>query len=117
MPLRVSFVPPDFEITTVSVSPNFPWSASSTRSMPSGSVLSMKHGFKRSRDEPSAAATNSGPSAEPPMPMTSRREKFPAAPRTRPWCTSAANCLMAVTVSTTARVMVSSGARDASRSQ
>ncbi len=44
----------------------------SSRSMPSGSVLSKKNGRSGSRGEPSASATNCGPSAEPPMPTTRR---------------------------------------------
>src|SRR5438270_564657 len=48
MPLRVSLVPPDFEITMVSVSSRCPSSRASTRSNPSGSVLSQKHTFMRS---------------------------------------------------------------------
>ena len=75
MPLRVSFVPPDLEITTVSVAARPPSVAAiraSSRAMPSGSVLSKKNGRSGSRGEPSASATNCGPSAEPPMPMTRR---------------------------------------------
>ena len=75
IPLRVSFVPPDFEITTVSVAGRPPSVAAireSSRARPSGSVLSKKNGRSGSRGEPSASATNCGPSAEPPMPTTRR---------------------------------------------
>ena len=66
MPLRVSGVPPDLEMTTTRVSAS--GSCSSTRSMPSGSVLSRKRMAKPLPG--SASATSSGPKAEPPMPMT-----------------------------------------------
>jgi hypothetical protein len=55
IPLRVSFVPPDFEITTVSVAGRPPSVAAireSSRAMPSGSVLSKKNGRSGSRGEP-----------------------------------------------------------------
>ncbi len=50
MPLRVSFVPPDFEMTTVSVLATPPAAPirSITRAMPSGSVLSKKCGVSLS---------------------------------------------------------------------
>ncbi len=95
IPLRVSFVPPDFEITTVSVSGRPPSVAAmreSSRAMPSGSVLSKKNGRSGSRGEPSASATNCGPSAEPPIPTARRFVKRPAfSGATRPAWTAEAN--------------------------
>ena len=49
--------------------------------MPSGSVLSRKCGCSRSPRPPSASATSCGPSAEPPMPITSTCRKRSAAGR------------------------------------
>ncbi len=116
MPLRVSLVPPDLEITTVSVVAKRPCSVASTRSMPSGSVLSKKWGRSLSWLVPSASATSSGPSAEPPMPMVKMSVKAPPWPTIFPVCTSRAN---ASTLATTSRISLRSsvGARRASRSQ
>ena len=63
----------------------------STRSKPSGSVLSRKCGRMRSARPPSASATSCGPSAEPPMPITSTwRKRSARGGRTRPSWTRAA---------------------------
>ena len=70
MPLRVSGVPPDLEMTTTSVSSS--GRDSSTLYMPSGSVLSRKN--MSSPAAGMASATSSGPRAEPPMPMTRAAE-------------------------------------------
>ncbi len=62
MPLRVSGVPPLLLVTMTSVSGSSPFSVSSMRAMPSGSVLSMKCIFMRSEEgSPSASPTNIGP--------------------------------------------------------
>ena len=101
MPLRVSTVPPDLEITTTSVRLSWPPISFSTRSMPSGSVLSKKWTRIRSRpplSRPSAELTNCGPSAEPPMPTTSSSRNFPAGPAISPLCTLAAKSLIAASV-------------------
>ena len=78
--------------------PSLPSSRSSTRAMPSGSVLSMKWTAILSvPGSPSASATNSGPSAEPPMPIESNCVNLPAfGGLISPACTSAANALMRV---------------------
>ena len=71
IPLRVSLVPPDFEMTIQSVLSRFDLTLSITLSIPSGSVLSKNHIFMRSFfGLPSACETNCGPKADPPMPMT-----------------------------------------------
>jgi len=72
IPFRVSFVPPDFETTMTSVCGSPSPILSSTRSKPSGSVLSKKKMSIGSSGEPRAADTNCGPNAEPPIPMYSR---------------------------------------------
>src|SRR5438876_559434 len=78
----VSFVPPDLETTTTSVWGRRSSSLSKTRSNPSGSVLSKKKMSIGSRADPSASATSCGPSAEPPIPISStclNRSPFSAA--------------------------------------
>ena len=78
IPFLVSFVPPDLEITMTSVWESKSSILSKTRSNPSGSVLSKKKMSMGSCDDPSASATNCGPSAEPPMPMSSTcLKRFP----------------------------------------
>ena len=72
IPLRVSFVPPDFEMTITSVSSRASFNFPHTRSKPSGSVLSKKNASIGSLAFPRASATNWGPSAEPPIPMSKR---------------------------------------------
>lgn len=95
IPLRVSGVPPDLEMTTASVSPSCPSSAASVRSIPSGSVLSKKNSCILSfLGHPSASATNCGPRAEPPMPMTRQFLNLPVAPVMLPLCAAAAICLI-----------------------
>ncbi len=70
--MRVSGVPPLLEATTQSVSRSRPPSRRSTRSIPSGSVLSMKSTRSLSvAGSPSASATNIGPRADPPIPTHS----------------------------------------------
>ena len=119
MPLRVSFVPPDFEITTDErVLAGRRRFSSRTRSKPSGSVLSKKKMSIGSRAEPSASAMNCGPSAEPPMPMSRTCSNgLPFGAAIRPTCTSAANFLIRSFVSSISARSSSLGASCGSRSQ
>jgi len=75
MPLRVSGVPPDLETTSTSVLLSLPFKPRSVRAMPSGSVLSRKWTRISSLLVPKQSATSCGPSAEPPMPTSSRSVK------------------------------------------
>ena len=78
IPFRVSFVPPDLETTTTSVWESRSFILSKTRSNPSASVLSKKKMSMGALAEPSASATNCGPSAEPPIPISSTcLKRFP----------------------------------------
>ena len=118
MPLRVSFVPPDFEMTMTKVdaisSPIF----AKTRSNPSGSVLSKKKMSAGSFDEPRASAMNCGPSAEPPIPISKRCANFFCdSDVMTPRCTSAANFLMRAFVSSISARSCGLGASCGSRNQ
>ena len=87
--------------------------------MPSGSVLSRKAAAILSlRGSPRASATNFGPRAEPPMPMT-RSDRNRAAPggATLPACTSAAKAFTAASASRISAVSAGVGARSGARSQ
>jgi hypothetical protein len=118
MPLRVSLVAPDFEMTTVNVRPRSPPISAKVRSMPSGSVLSKKKGRIGSSGEPRAPVTNIGPSAEPPMPTRSILVNLGApAGRILPVCTSEANARMRARVSVMASRIAAVGASDGFRSQ
>ena len=118
MPLRVSLVPPLLEMTTTSVVQSRSLNASKRRSNPSGSVLSKKWIFIVSAEEPSASATNCGPSADPPMPTTSTSVNFlPPGAATPPECTAAAKRPIAAFVSSMALRNSSLGASAGVRSQ
>ena len=73
MPLRVSGVPPDFEMTMARVVGSFAAIDSMVLSMPAGSELSKK--LMDILDPARASATSCGPRALPPMPMMSRWSK------------------------------------------
>ncbi len=120
MPLRVSTVPPDFEITTTRVRRSWLPISFRTRSIPSGSVLSKK--WTRILSRPalrrlSAWLTNCGPSAEPPMPITSSSRNFPAGPEISPLWIFAANVLIEARVDVMASASSGVGASCGARSQ
>ena len=69
IPLAASGVPPDLEITSTKVVLRRSPKRSSTKSMPSGSELSIKLILRGTSAWARACATNCGPSAEPPIPM------------------------------------------------
>ena len=118
--MRVSFVPPDFEMTTVSVLAMPPAAPirSSSRAMPSGSVLSKKKRRIRSSARPEGvgdelrAERRAADADQEEVPEVAGRSGaiFPA------W-TSAANAFTRVTVSSMARASAGSGASSGARSQ
>ena len=115
IPLRVSGVPPDFEITSTSVSASS--SVASVSSMPCGSVLS-KNAMGILAFWPMAWVTSCGPSAEPPMPMSRIcLNGAPFAARTAPVWTLPANSFSALSGSVIAAFSSGVGARSALRSQ
>ena len=117
-PLRVSTVPPDFEMTTTRVFARFGPISARTLSKPSGSVLSKKWAFIRSRrGVPSAWLTNCGPRAEPPIPMTSRCVRFPLGPVMAPEWIFDANFFIDPRVDWISSRIPLVGARSGARSQ
>lgn len=89
------------------------------RSIPSGSVLSMKSiRIWSVAGSPSASATNIGPRADPPIPMHRTPVYRPAfGGRVLPAWTAAANALMSATVFRISVAISGVGARAGARSQ
>ena len=101
MPLRVSTVPPDFEITTTSVCAELAAEPVEHESMPSGSVLSKKwtpHLVAAALSRPSAWLTNCGPERGAADADDQQLAELPAGPAISPLWTLAAKSLMAARV-------------------
>ena len=94
MPLRVSLVPPDLEMTTRRVWPKFvaDFGQNLVHAVGIGVVEEINGQFV-GRGWPRAWATNCGPSAEPPMPMTSRFLNGPLRAADQPGMDFAGKCL------------------------
>ena len=71
MPLRVSGVPPDLLVTITRVLLSRSLRRMRIRSIPAGSVLSIKWIDSGGKSAANASSTNCGPSAEPPIPIES----------------------------------------------